>query len=269
MRTSCLPPFSPVCSKRGGRTGQPNEFCARRNLIRELRLAPPDLGFRRRLDCVRLKRLRTSGAMLNAVQPAQAQPSPSSSSFAGLLASLASPHQPENIAPFWSGSDLGEDVATISYESALRAHARYRPADRSEWEGAENSPADDAKSPVAGMMAGSEGSAAQIGSASRAAHDGDLRRASVTVRLSEAEVDRLRQRAREAGLTISAYLRSCTFEVEALRAQVKAALAELRTAGTEGTQETGNKGTREQGNEVENRRGKRWNPPKPCFECYR
>jgi hypothetical protein len=197
--------------------------------------------------------------MLDAMQPAQAQPSPSSSSFAGLLASLASPRQSENDAPFWSGSDLGEDVATISYESALRAHARYRPADRNEWEGtpSTNSLADDAKAPIVGMTAGSEPSAAQVDSASQAAHDGDRRRASVTVRLSKAEVDRLRQRAAEAGLTISAYLRSCTFEVEALRAQVKAALAELRAAEreTEGTKETGNKGMREQGNKAENRRG--------------
>jgi len=37
------------------------------------------------------------------------------------------------------------------------------------------------------------------------------------------------QAGREAGLTVSAYLRSCTFEAEALRAQVKEALAELRT----------------------------------------
>ena len=30
-------------------------------------------------------------------------------------------------------SDLGEDVATLSYERALRAHARYKPADRGDW----------------------------------------------------------------------------------------------------------------------------------------
>lgn len=198
--------------------------------------------------------------MLNAMQqPAQAQPSPGSSSFAGLLASLASPHQPENDAQFWSGSDLGEDVATISYESALRTHARYRPADRDEWQKtpANNSVADDAKASDAGIKPRREGAVAQKDSALPAGHDGDLRRASVTVRLSKAEVDRLRQRAGEAGLTISAYLRSCTFEVEALRGQVKAALAELRPAeqGTEGAKETGKKGTREQGDKEETRRG--------------
>jgi hypothetical protein len=50
----------------------------------------------------------------------------------------------------------------------------------------------------------------------------------VTVRLSKAECASLHQRAAEAGLTVSAYLRSCTIEAEALRAEVKTALAELR-----------------------------------------
>jgi hypothetical protein len=50
--------------------------------------------------------------------------------------------------------------------------------------------------------------------------------------MSTAECAQLRQCAAEAGLTVSAYLRSCTFEVEALRAQVKDALAELRSAPT-------------------------------------
>ena len=46
--------------------------------------------------------------------------------------------------------------------------------------------------------------------------------------MSEVESAQLRQRAAEAGLTISAYLRSCTFEAESLRAQVKETLAQLR-----------------------------------------
>jgi predicted DNA binding CopG/RHH family protein len=54
------------------------------------------------------------------------------------------------------------------------------------------------------------------------------RPASVTIRLSAAECAQLKQRAAEAGLTLSAYVRSCTFEAEALRAQVKQALGELR-----------------------------------------
>jgi hypothetical protein len=175
-------------------------------------------------------------------QPAQSQPSPSSSSFAGLLASFASPRQPEDSAPppSWTDSDLGEDVATISYESALRAHARYRPANPGEWLGMPdaNSQANEAKDPATDGTAGSDKPA--VDNASRTGQDGGLRRASVTVRLSRADLDRLRQRAGEAGLTVSAYLRSCTFEVETLRSQVKEALTQLRG-------ETGNQGTREQG----------------------
>ncbi|MGC1460552.1 MAG: hypothetical protein WA802_00035, partial [Terracidiphilus sp.] len=54
--------------------------------------------------------------------------------------------------------------------------------------------------------------------------------------LSKTECDQLRRRASQAGLTVSAYLRSCTFEAEALRAQVKDVLAELRTANSPGAQ---------------------------------
>ena len=72
------------------------------------------------------------------------------------------------------------------------------------------------------------------------ATDRDLRSASVTIRMNKAECARLRERAAEAGLTVSAYLRSCALEAEALRAEVKQALAELKA---------GNKEAREQGSE--------------------
>jgi hypothetical protein len=60
----------------------------------------------------------------------------------------------------------------------------------------------------------------------------DLKCASITIRLSEAECAQLRQRAAEAGLTVSAYLRSCTFEAESLRALVRETMAQLRAATT-------------------------------------
>jgi hypothetical protein len=47
--------------------------------------------------------------------------------------------------------------------------------------------------------------------------------------MSKAECAQLHKRAAEAGLTVSAYLRSCTFEAESLRAMVKDALAQLRS----------------------------------------
>jgi hypothetical protein len=66
--------------------------------------------------------------------------------------------------------------------------------------------------------------------------DRNLKCASVTIRLSNAECAQLRKRAAEAGLTVSAYLRSCTFEAESLRALVKDTLAQLRSDPSNGNQ---------------------------------
>jgi hypothetical protein len=51
--------------------------------------------------------------------------------------------------------------------------------------------------------------------------------------MSQAECAQLHSRAAEAGLTVSAYLRSCTFEAESLRAMVKDTMAQLRSAQTQ------------------------------------
>jgi predicted DNA binding CopG/RHH family protein len=61
-----------------------------------------------------------------------------------------------------------------------------------------------------------------------AAADDTRKSSSIHIRLSAAESAQLKQRAAEAGLTVSAYLRSCVLEAESLRAQVKQALAQLR-----------------------------------------
>ncbi len=176
------------------------------------------------------------GGMLEAMQqPAPTQSSSSLSSFAGLLATLASPRpsapsDAANDAPLWNSSDLGEDVVSLSYEQALRARARYRSAYRSD-----GSPMPQRGLGLdAGADAAVEGVAADAVPAWRpeAAPERDLRSASVTVRLSKAECERLHRRAAEAGLTVSAYLRSCALEAETLRSQVKQALAELK-AGSE------------------------------------
>jgi hypothetical protein len=135
-----------------------------------------------------------------------------------MLAELASPAAEDpGPAKARGENDLGDDVVTLSYEHALRAHARYQPADRRDWQ------------PRTAMRV-DESLAPQPGRVSQDVFDGDLRTASVTVRLSKAECASLHQRAAEAGLTVSAYLRSCTIEAEALRAQVKEALAGMRSA---------------------------------------
>jgi hypothetical protein len=61
----------------------------------------------------------------------------------------------------------------------------------------------------------------------------DLKDSSITIRMSKAECAQLHRRAAEAGLTVSAYLRSCTFEAESLRAMVKDTMAQLRSAQTQ------------------------------------
>ena len=178
--------------------------------------------------------------MLQAMQQTTANlPSPASPSFAGLLASLAAP-TPRTA---WNNDDLAEDVATLRYEHALRAHARYRADEPIETakalgdtvgavktsETSEDAEMDGARTPslwtAPGWNGGAESGVAQE---SFATLEANRKCASITIRLSKTECDQLRRRAAQAGLTVSAYLRSCTFEAEALRAQVKDVLAELR-----------------------------------------
>jgi hypothetical protein len=180
-------------------------------------------------------------------QAAIASPSPASSSFAGLLAALTAPAS--NGAPAGDDDDLADDVATLSYERALRNHSRYKSADTGGW--APTRAADSKPCRTCGVFPPIATSAAQSATLSAepawsedaepqsaqvvsTTLDQSRKCASVTIRLSKAECEQLRRRAAEAGLTVSAYLRSCTFEAEALRAQVKEVLAELRkTPATE------------------------------------
>jgi hypothetical protein len=197
----------------------------------------PDSGTESVFNWRFLRAARERERMLRCMQqPAQSQPSPASQSFAGLLATLASPSREEaNLAAGWNESDLGEDVVTLSYERALNAHARYRPADPSDWPIAQPRPTEAADAQQAATRPATqidEGLSARASEAPQAASDRDLRSVSVTIRLSKLECTRLHRRAAEAGVTVSAYMRSCTFEAEALRAQVKEALAELKAAAT-------------------------------------
>jgi len=160
------------------------------------------------------------------MQQASQNPVPNvAGSFAGMLATLTGPVQKSGSA--WEDGELEDDVATLSYERALRTHARYRPAE-GEDQGSDGPEGGTETATPATPPAPSP----ELERAARArnAMEQRLKRASVTVRLSQAESAQLRTRAGEAGLTVSAYLRSCTFEAETLRAQVKEALAELKAA---------------------------------------
>ena len=147
--------------------------------------------------------------------------------FAGLLAALAATKPTE--LPKWTDEELPQDVATLSYERALRTHARYKTADADYMDPTRNRETQSVRSSVTDhhevrAHVQADGHLKPAVSMS----ERDRKCASVTIRMSHAECEQLRQRAAEAGMTISAYLRSCTFEAEGLRAQVKEALAEIR-----------------------------------------
>jgi hypothetical protein len=182
-------------------------------------------------------------------QTAANAPSPTSASFAGLLAALAAPaNAASDQTQPWSHDGLVDDYATLSYEQALRGHARFRspnpPPDTDDFP--LPNPVDPKLSrigeafPIAATSATPSATAPTV-SASKpdwrlenspnppTALDRNLKSASITIRLSQAECAQLRTRAAEAGLTVSAYLRSCTFEAESLRALVKDTMAQLRS----------------------------------------
>jgi hypothetical protein len=143
-------------------------------------------------------------------EPQAAVPSTASATFASVLAALAAPTE-ERIAD-WNDDDFQDDVTTISYEQALRTHARFRPADIDQISTMHETPTSRPHSKSEWPSAATK----------------DRKAASITIRLSQAECAQVRQRASDAGLTVSAYLRSCVLEAESLRKQVKEALTQLR-----------------------------------------
>jgi hypothetical protein len=130
-------------------------------------------------------------------------------SFAGLLESFTGSAKSSNE---WDDTALLDDVATISYDQALRSHRRVPPSVSPQ--GSES------PSPVSPT----------INQTSLVAQRKTRKSSSVTIRLTEQEEIQLHERAAAAQLSVSAYLRSCIFEAEALRAQVKEALSQIRAA---------------------------------------
>jgi hypothetical protein len=167
--------------------------------------------------------------------------SSSSTSFAGLLASLTSPAR-GNVSEF-QDEKLVDEVATLSYEQALRTHVRYKPSVQDDRIASHEDSAktcsvcgarrDDPESAIRAKSHADDREwhqdpAVQSGFPSGTGSSQNRKCASVTIRMSKGECEQLKKRAAEAGLTISAYLRSCTFEAEVLRAEVKKTLADLR-----------------------------------------
>ncbi len=156
--------------------------------------------------------------MQSPAPPASSSPS----TFAGFLAVLTQPGRADSDGvsaqpATWSDELLAEDVATLSYEQALRAHARYH-ADDQAADRMDCGPTLSADPPQPEAVPSVQAAPGKV-----------LKEASITIRLSHEENAQLRTRAAEAGLTISAYIRSCTFEAESLRALVKDTLSQFRT----------------------------------------
>jgi hypothetical protein len=167
----------------------------------------------------------------------------SEAGFADLLASLAVIKESSANAvanaiqsqdqPADDEDQLADDVAILSYESALKAHGRNnRPAtgrpDAGHGGESSNTASLESGAAMKARRSGPKPVAAGGLNSDRAARERKC--SSITVRMSGEECRQLHERAAEAGITVSAYLRSCAFEVESLRAQVKQTLAELRSA---------------------------------------
>ncbi|HEY2470707.1 MAG TPA: hypothetical protein VGI45_23130 [Terracidiphilus sp.] len=133
-------------------------------------------------------------------------PSGNPTNFASLLAALTGAAKEPGDS--WDMSALGDDVATISYEQALRTHRRTRTEEPLACSIEPHSPAPTAPTEAKKIR----------------------KTASITIRLTANENTQLQERAADAGLSVSAYLRSCIFEAESLRAQVKEAVLHMREA---------------------------------------
>lgn len=199
-----------------------------------------------------LRRLSNSAILRSMQSLAERAGSTTSQNFAGLLAAFArqTPKSPDD----FKDEQLSDDVVSLSYERALRTHARYKAPHSIESQPAQAQPAavraaafspedDCAEDETPPVAAAPEGHIAAITS-SDADHEKNLKCASITIRVSKDECAQLHQRAAEAGLTVSAYLRSCTFEAETLRALVKEAMAHLKVNPTAEKPEQEKKGRR-------------------------
>lgn len=172
-------------------------------------------------------RSQSTIVMLHSMEELSTNSGLSNDSFAGLLSALTTARA-ENDASLASRTfidQLEDDVATLSYERTLANHASYRGVEPS----------------APSLQAAPTHVPDAVNAHTR--QQAVRKTASVTLRVSAVEFEQLQRRSIEAGLTVSAYLRSCTFEAESLRAQVKQALTELRNqpAAVEATEPAGPK----------------------------
>jgi hypothetical protein len=143
-------------------------------------------------------------------EPAQVASQKTGASFANLLTSFTGRLQSDP----WGDAPLADDVAVLTYEEALRSTRRARLPE------------------VETVLPAVHPDVKRRGSGDRPEHSSaekKCRTASITIRVTVEEQAQLHERATAAGLSVSAYLRSCIFEAEALRSQVKDALAQMQS----------------------------------------
>jgi len=128
--------------------------------------------------------------------------------------------------PEWNNDGLADDVAVFSGAAPPRKPVRSELDPHTPRAGT-GEPASSAAAPGPERLTIFEFPRPQVSATLPAK---DVKCASITIRMSAAECMQLRSRAAESGMTISAYLRSCTLEVESLRTQVKEALAQMQAA---------------------------------------
>ncbi len=168
--------------------------------------------------------------LMSMQQPAPAALSSSSRSFAGLLADFAAPEN--KLPPARDLDGLADDVATLSYEQALRRRSGSHPVPDQADAQRDLKSTPTLKRPIQPTVERTASGVTAGPPSTSGSQTSGRRCSSVTVRISATESEQLHLRAAEAGLTISAYLRSCAFEVETLRAEVKATLTQLRSQCT-------------------------------------
>jgi len=139
------------------------------------------------------------------------------------LSQRAAPH-----CQAWSDEKLEDDVVRLSYEQALRSQAKRMGT------GSEVDPETLSVEDVLRAKDRAAFSAETCETPAAGRPESARKTASITVRLTKPECEKLHLRAAEARLTVSAYLRSCAFEVESLRAQVKEALARISRPASAG-----------------------------------
>ncbi|HWT65510.1 MAG TPA: hypothetical protein VN151_05305 [Terracidiphilus sp.] len=149
-------------------------------------------------------------------------------SFASALAGFTASSRPAATLP---GDGLEDDIATITYEKALRSkpHKRSTAKSPSPRPNARTT-ASTRKQPVS--IRGGAIQIAQPAHAPAPAPAPHRRSSRVSVGLTAVEHAQLLERAAAAGISASAYLRSCLVEAEDLRAQVRDALEQFRASAT-------------------------------------